>query len=92
MWSHQGRVEGEENLSGPTNHPPPNTSHGAIDLLGHKGTGLAHGHPAVHQDSQVPFTYATLQQLSPQPILVTGVVLAQMQDYTLASGCITSTG
>ena len=92
MRSHQGRVEGEENLSGPTNHNPPNTPHGAIDLLGHKGTVLAHGHPAVHQDPQVPFPYAALQQVSPQPILVTGVVLAQMQDYTLASGCITSTG
>ena len=84
MWSRQGRVKGEENRSRPTNHTPPNTPLDAIGLLGHKGTVLAHGHPVVHQDPQVPLPFAALQQGSPQPILVSGVVLAQMQDSTLA--------
>ena len=50
MWSHQGRVEGEENLSLPTNYTPYTTSQDAIGLLGHKGTALTHGDRAVHQD------------------------------------------
>jgi len=82
MWSLQGRIEGEENLSWPTNHT--NIPQDVIGLLGHNSIVLAHGHPAVHQDTQVPFPYTTLQQISLQPILVPGVVLAQMQDSTLA--------
>ena len=83
MPSHQGRVEWEENLSQPTDHRHSDTPQDAIGLLGHKGTVLAHGHPSVHQDPWVPFPYATLKQGSPQLILVSGVVLAQMQDSTL---------
>lgn len=52
MWSHQGRVEGEENLSRPTNHTASDTPQGATGLLDHKGTVLAHYHPAAHQDPQ----------------------------------------
>ena len=84
MRSHQGRVEGEENGSQSNNYTPSNTPQDAISFLGHKGTVLAYGHPAVHQDPQVLFPCAALQQVSSQPILVTGVVLAQMQDSTLA--------
>ena len=84
MRSHQGRVEVEENLSRPTDHTPSNTPHDVIGLLGHKGTVLGHGHSAVYQDPQVPFPYAALQQVSPQPILVPGVVLAQTQVCILA--------
>ena len=45
---------------------------------------LGHGDLDVLQDPQVPFPYTVLQQVSPQPILVLGVVLAQMQGSTLA--------
>ena len=83
MRSHRGRVEGEENFSQPINHPSSNTLQDTVGCLGHKGTVLAHGHPAVHQDPQVPFPYAALQQVSPQPILVPRVVPAQMQTSTL---------
>ena len=51
----------EENLFQPTNHTPSNTPQDAIGLLGHKGTVLVHGHPAVHQEPQVPFPYVALQ-------------------------------
>jgi len=44
MRSHQGRVEAEENLPGPTNHTPSDTPQAAIGLLGHKGPMLAHDH------------------------------------------------
>jgi len=80
MQAHRGRVEGEENLFRPTNHTPSNTPQAAIGLL----AVLAYGHPAVHQDLQVPFPYAALQQVSPQPILAPGVVLAQIQVSMLA--------
>ena len=36
VWSRHSRVEGEENLSGPTNHIPSNTPQNAIGLLGHR--------------------------------------------------------
>jgi len=84
MWSHQDRVEQEESLSQFTNHTPSNTPQDAIGFLGHKGTVLAHGNPAVHQDPQVPFPYAALQQVGSQALRGTGVVLTQMQDSTLA--------
>ena len=45
---------------------------------------LAHRHPAVHQDHLVPFPFPALQQVSSYPILVAGVVLAQVQDSTLS--------
>ena len=84
MRSHQGRVEGEENLSQYTNYTSSNTPQDAIGLLGHEDILLVHVHPAVHQDLQVHFLYAAFQQVIPQPVLVPGVVLAQMQDSTLA--------
>ena len=65
MRSHQGRVEGEENPSQPTNHTTSNTPQDAIGLLGLKGMVLAQGGPAVHQHPQVLFPYAALQQVSP---------------------------
>ena len=66
MWSHQGGVEGKEDLSRSTSHLPSNTPQDAICLPGHKGTVLVHGHPVVHQDPQVPFPYTALQQVLPQ--------------------------
>ena len=84
MLSHQGRVDGEQILPQPTNHTPSNTPQDATGVLGHKGTVLVHGHPAVHQDPQVSFLYAALQQVSLQPILAPRVVFAQMQVSTLA--------
>ncbi|PKU42074.1 hypothetical protein llap_7613 [Limosa lapponica baueri] len=56
----------------------------AIGLVGHKGTLSAHGHPIVHQDSQLFLLKASLQQVSPQPALVHGVISPQVQHPTLA--------
>jgi len=54
MGPPQGRAEVEENLPRPAAHTPPNASQDPIGLLGSQGTLLAHGHPVVHQDTQVP--------------------------------------
>ena len=84
MWSHHSRVDGEENISQTTNHTPSDTPQDAIGPPGQKRTVLVHGHPAAHHDPKVPFPYFDLQQGSPQLILVSGAVLAQKLDSTLA--------
>ncbi|PKU42718.1 hypothetical protein llap_6967 [Limosa lapponica baueri] len=84
MGLHQGRVEGEDNLTRPAGHTLPDAPQDVIGLLGHKGTLLAHGHPIVHQNSQVFLHRAALQLVSPQPVLVHGVIPLQVQDPTLA--------
>uniref|UniRef100_A0A8C6JRR8 Uncharacterized protein n=1 Tax=Melopsittacus undulatus TaxID=13146 RepID=A0A8C6JRR8_MELUD len=53
----------------------PYRSTDAICLLGHKGTLLAHGHPPIHQDPQVPFPFTPFQQVNPQPVQVHRVAL-----------------
>ncbi|PKU35685.1 hypothetical protein llap_14008 [Limosa lapponica baueri] len=84
MGSHQGRAEGEDNLPRPAGHTLPDAPQDAIGLLGHKDTLLAHGRPVVHQDSQVFLLRGVLQQVSPQPVLVQGVISPQVQHLTLA--------
>ncbi|PKU46224.1 hypothetical protein llap_3448 [Limosa lapponica baueri] len=61
-----------------------NSIEDAIGLVGHKGTLLPHGHPVVHQDSQVFFHKAALQHVSPQPVLVQEVIPPQVQHPRLA--------
>ena len=68
MGPPQGRAEGEENLPGPAGHTLPNTPQETIGLLGSQRTLLAHGHPVVHQHTQVPLRRAALQQLHPKPV------------------------
>ena len=65
MGPPQGRAEGEENLPHPAAHTPPHAPQDPIGLLGSQGTLLAHGHPVVHQDTQVPLRRAALQQFRP---------------------------
>ncbi|PKU42812.1 glycoprotein xg [Limosa lapponica baueri] len=60
MQPHQGRAEGEDDLPQRAGHTLLEAPQDAIGLLGHKGTLLAH--PVVHQDSQVFFLRAALQQ------------------------------
>ena len=55
-----------------------------VALLGTQGTLLAHGHPVIPQHTQVPLCRAALQQVSPKPVLVPGVVPPQVQDPALA--------
>lgn len=75
MQSHQGRVGGRRSSQNLLFTPLLITPipQDAIGFFGHKGTVLA---PAVHQDPQIHFPYAALQQISPHPILVPEVDLA----------------
>ena len=82
MQSHQGRVVG--GISLPANHTPSSTAQDVTDLVGHQGTVLAHGHAAVHKDPG-PFPLHCSPTGQSQLILVPEVVLAQMQDSTLAN-------
>jgi len=84
MGPHQGRVEGEENLPRPAGHTLLHAPQDPISLLGNQGTLLAHGHLVIPQDTQVPLHRAALQQVSPEPVLVHGVVPSQVQDLALA--------
>ncbi|KAK4818185.1 hypothetical protein QYF61_007823 [Mycteria americana] len=60
----------------------PDTSQDAIGFLGHLGTLLAHVQPAVNQHPQV-LCWAAFQPLFPKPVVLHGVVVAQVQDLTL---------
>ncbi|PKU30613.1 rna-directed dna polymerase from mobile element jockey-like [Limosa lapponica baueri] len=62
MGPPQGRAEGQDDPPPPAGHTLPDAPQETIGLLGHKGTLLAHGHLVVHQDSQVFFLRAALQQ------------------------------
>ena len=70
MGPHQGSVEGEENLPRPAGHSPPNASQDPVSFLGSQGTLLAHGQPVIHQDTQVAFHRAALQQVRLKPVLM----------------------
>ena len=65
MGPHQGRVEGKENFPRPAAHTPFDAPQDPIGLLGTQGTLLAHGHPVIHQDTQVPLHRAALQLVLP---------------------------
>ena len=55
-----------------------------IGLLGHKGTLLAHGHPIIHQDTQVLLCRAPFQHVSPWPVVMHEVIPPQVQDSKFA--------
>jgi len=75
MGSHQGSVEGEEDLPHPAGHTILDAPQDPIGFLGSQGTLLlAHGHPVVHQDTQVP-----LHRGSKMPV--------QMEDEGRDGGC-----
>jgi len=83
---HQCQVQGHDHLLAPAGHAIPDRSQGAIGLLGHLGTLLAHGQLAVDQHTQVLFRWATFQPLFPKPVALHGVVVTQVQD--LAFGLV----
>ncbi|KAK4824542.1 LOW QUALITY PROTEIN: hypothetical protein QYF61_016146, partial [Mycteria americana] len=80
---HQCRVQGHDHFSSPAGHTIPDTSQDAIGFLGHLGTLLAHIQPAVNQHPQVLFLWAAFQPLFPKPVVLHGVVVAQVQDLAL---------
>ncbi|KAK4829089.1 hypothetical protein QYF61_002040 [Mycteria americana] len=83
VWPHQCRVQGHDHFPSPAGHTIPDTSQDAVGLLGHLGTLLAHIQPAVNQHAQVLFCQAAFQPLFPKPVVLHGVVVAQVQDPAL---------
>ncbi|KAK4823887.1 hypothetical protein QYF61_007835 [Mycteria americana] len=78
VWPHQCRVQGHDHFPCPAGHTIPDTSQGAIGLLGHLGTLLAHIQPAVDRHPQVLFRWAAFQPLFPKPVALHGVVVTQL--------------
>jgi len=74
LWPHQDWVEGKEDLPQPAGNALCDVPLDPIGLLDHKGTLLAHGQPAVHQDSQV-LCRAAFHLVSLQPVPVHGFFL-----------------
>ncbi|KAK4810276.1 hypothetical protein QYF61_015306 [Mycteria americana] len=83
LQPHQCRVQGHNHCPTPAGHTVSDTSQDAIGFLGHLGTLLAHAQPAVNQHAQVLFHPAAFQPLFPKPVVLHGVVVAQVQDPTL---------
>ncbi|KAK4810660.1 hypothetical protein QYF61_007460 [Mycteria americana] len=80
---HQCRVQGHDHFPSPAGHAIFDTSQDAIGFLGRLGTLLAHIQPAVHQHPQVLLCQAAFQPLFPKPVVLHGVVVAQVQDLAL---------
>jgi len=83
---HQCRVQGHNHLLPPAGHTIPDTSQDAVGLLGHLGILFAHVQLAVSQHPKVLFCRASFQPLLPQPVVLHGVVVTQVQD--LAFGLV----
>ncbi|KAK4828081.1 hypothetical protein QYF61_023141 [Mycteria americana] len=81
---HQCRVQGDNHFPTRAAHTISDTSQDAIGLLVHLGTLLAHIQPAVNQHSQVLLCWAAFQPLFPKPVVLHGVVVAQVQDPALS--------
>ncbi|KAK4830514.1 hypothetical protein QYF61_011456 [Mycteria americana] len=81
---HQCRVQGHDHFPSPAGHTIPDRSQDAIGFLGHLGTLLAHIQEAVNQHPQVLLCWAAFQPLFPKPVVLHGVVVAQVQDLPLS--------
>ncbi|KAK4810558.1 hypothetical protein QYF61_004521 [Mycteria americana] len=81
---HQCRVQGHDHFPSPAGHAIFDTSQDAIGFLGRLGTVLAHIQPAVNQHPQVLLCQAAFQPLFPKPVVLHGVVVAQVQDLALS--------
>ncbi|PKU35560.1 hypothetical protein llap_14136 [Limosa lapponica baueri] len=55
LWPHQFRVKGENDLPRPTGHTSPYAAQDPIGPLGDKGTLLAHGKFAIHEDAMANY-------------------------------------
>ncbi|KAK4828640.1 hypothetical protein QYF61_000288 [Mycteria americana] len=80
---HQCRVQGHNHFPSPAGHAIFDTSQDAIGLLGHLGTLLAHIQAAVNKHPQVLLCQAAFQPLFPEPVVLHGVAVAQVQDLAL---------
>lgn len=78
MWPQEDREEREDHLLLSAGHILCNIPQNVADLLGHKGTLMAHGQPVAHQDSQILFRRAPFQYVSPSPALIHATIPPQV--------------
>ncbi|PKU46894.1 hypothetical protein llap_2788 [Limosa lapponica baueri] len=81
--SHQSGVEGENLFPKPAGHASFDAAQDAVGLLGCKSTLLAHVQLFIHQYPQTLLFRSVLNPFIPQPVLILGVALTQVQDPAL---------
>jgi len=83
VGSHQSRAEGQNPLSRPADHDTGDGAQETVVLLGCKHTLQAHVQLLIHQYRQVLLSRAALNPFISQPVLISGVALAWVQDLAL---------
>ncbi|KAK4824943.1 hypothetical protein QYF61_021631, partial [Mycteria americana] len=83
VGSHQSRAEGQNHLPRPAGHASFDAAQDAVGLLGCKHTLLSHVQLFIHQYPQALLFRAALSPFIPQPVLILGVALTQVQDPAL---------
>ena len=83
MGSHQSRAKGQNHLARPGGHAAFDAAQDTVGLLGCEHTWPAHGQLFIHQCSQVLLSRAALNPFIPQPVLIQGFALTQVQDLEL---------
>ncbi|KAK4822221.1 hypothetical protein QYF61_011862, partial [Mycteria americana] len=83
VGSHQSGVEGQNHLPRPAGHAAFDAAQDMVGFLGCEHTLQAHVQLFIHQYPQVLLRRAALNPFIPQPVLIPGVVLTQVQDFAL---------
>ncbi|KAK4831083.1 hypothetical protein QYF61_015281 [Mycteria americana] len=83
VGSHQSRVEGQNHLPRPAGHASFDAAWDTVGLLGCECTLLARVQLFIHQYPYVLLPRAALNPFNPQPVLISGVALTQVQDPAL---------
>jgi len=83
VGSHQSRVEGQNSLPQPAGHASLDAVQDTVGLLGCERTLVACVQLFIHQYPQVLLGQTDLNPLIPQPVLIVGVALTQVQDPLL---------
>jgi len=83
MRSHQSRAEQQNHLPRPAGHVAFDAAQDKVGFLGCECTLVAHVQLFIHQYPQVLLSRVGLDPFIPQPVLIVGVVLTQVQDLAL---------
>ncbi|KAK4818015.1 hypothetical protein QYF61_004128 [Mycteria americana] len=88
VGSHQSRAEGQNHLPRPAGHAAFDAAQGTVGFLGCQCTLLAHVQLFIHQYPQVLLHRAALNPFIPQPVLILGVALTQVQDLNMGLNAV----
>ncbi|KAK4823178.1 hypothetical protein QYF61_027082 [Mycteria americana] len=83
VGSHQNRAEGQNHLPRPAGRASFDAAQDTVGLLGCECPLPAHVQLFIHQYSQALLHRAALNPFIPQPVLILGVALTQVQDLAL---------